>query len=97
MAATLRDHVWVIAAPVAATNLTDETVYVHNVRWVNPSGAGDAVQIANGRDGKVVWEAVAQVGANEQQESKVEFRLVQGFSIPLIDAGTLYIYGELLA
>lgn len=93
MAATLRDHVWVIAPPVAATLLTTETVLVHNIRWVSPAAPGDAAQIQNG-DGEMVWEAVASVGANEQQESKVAFRLVKGFSIPLLDAGTLYIYGE---
>lgn len=95
MANELRDHVWVIDTAGAA-NVTNETVLVTDIRWVGSTTAGHTAIIENGRSGVVVWESVNQNGANEVQESHdLALRLVEGFSVPTLASGRLYIYGKL--
>lgn len=96
MANELRDHVWFVDTAGAA-NITNETVLVQDIRWVGSTTAGHAAVIENGRSGVVVWESVNTLGANEVQESHdLNLRLVEGFSVPTLSSGRLYIYGKLV-
>lgn len=92
MANELRDHVWVIDTAGAA-NITNETVLVNAIRWVGATTAGHQAIVENGRDGVVVWESVADADNFVEHAEGLNLRLVEGFSVPTLGSGKLYIYG----
>lgn len=93
MANGIRDHVWVIDTAGAAL-IASEEIRIDHVRWVGATTAGHQAEIANGA-GQVMWASVAS-GANFLEESHgLDLRVRDGFSVPTLGSGKLYIYLDL--
>lgn len=89
MANALHQKVWVIDT-AAATNVTDAPVEIVGVRYVGNTTASDDAEIADG-DGNVIWAAKG-AAKDAEIDSQIRFRSNNGFRVPTLDSGKLYIY-----
>lgn len=90
MANALKDIVWIIDT-AGPDLITTETVEVDGLRW-NAAAAGNVLEIKNG-NGDVIFRHVADVDWLSV-ESLVPFRLLKGFAVSTMTAGTLRLYLE---
>src|SRR2546427_6971975 len=78
---------------VSATALTTKTFTVFMIRWVGPGAvAGNQSSVTNNA-GTTIWATVAS-GSNYVEESHYEEKplVFEGLKVPVLDAGTLYLY-----
>lgn len=93
MANDLLGNPWKIDTAGAGA-VVDDMVYVKSVRWVSETAVGgDNVSVTDPVTSRVLWEAVA-AGANYTEEALIESWWRNGFAVPTIGSGTLYVtYG----
>ncbi len=91
MANVLNDRIWVVDT-VDADVIADNAIKVKSVRWVGgiASVATDAVIIRDPTTNTVLWESLAS-GANYVEEALLETWWPNGFEVPTLDTGVLYI------
>lgn len=82
-------NVWVVDA-ASANPVTDELTCIQSIRWVGGQ-AGDEVEIAD-IDGNVLWASIAEVNDFVDNDNSIDIRLEDGFIVPTLDSGVLYIY-----
>lgn len=91
MANALNGKIWSIDT-VDADIIDDRHIFVKSVRWVGTaaSAAGNAVVIREPVTDITLWESTAS-GANYVEEALLETTWPQGFEVPTLAVGTLYI------
>ena len=91
MANVLTNRTWVIDT-VDATDIDLRHIFVKSIRWVGGTGssAGDALIIREPVTNVVLWESTAS-GANYTEKDLEETTWPNGFEVPTIGAGILYI------
>jgi hypothetical protein len=74
----------------AATVLWSDPIKIKSIRWVSKSAtAGDDIEIQDSNN-QELWVSVAS-GANYSEEVIIERWWHEGFKVPTLDSGTLYI------
>ena len=91
MVNSLNDRRWVIDT-VDADVIADNAIKVKSVRWAATtlSVATDAVVIRDPVNNDTLWETTAS-GANYVEEALLETWWKNGFEVPTLDRGILYI------
>ena len=80
---------WIIDT-AASTMVTDEPVYVKRVRWDDEGGAAGDNAIIQDAASKVLW-ASTEAGANYVESDLIERWWYNGFKVPTLGGGILYI------
>lgn len=73
----------------AATTLISYPIFVKSIRWVGATTAGHTVSVQD-PDGNVLWSSVAG-GSNNIEADLIERIWQDGFAVPTLQSGTLYI------
>ncbi|HDZ27008.1 hypothetical protein LCGC14_0690210 [marine sediment metagenome] len=93
MVNALNNTLWVVDT-VDADVIDDKNMRVKSIRWIGgaTSAAAEAVVIRDPTTNTTLWETTAS-GANYVEESLYNPPLwwVNGFEVPTLDNGTLYI------
>lgn len=89
MANVRNKNVWVIDTASAAP-VTTELTCVQSIRWVGAQ-AGDEAEITD-IDGGLVWSSIAAVNDYVDNDNAIDIRLEDGFIVPTLGAGLLYVY-----
>jgi len=91
MVNVLNNRTWVIDT-VDATDIDLKHIFVKSIRWVGggASVAGNAVVIREPVTDVVLWESTAS-GANYVEKDLEETTWPNGFEVPTLDVGILYI------
>ncbi len=89
MANTLTDRIWFVDT-VDADVIDDKNMKVKDVRWVGATTAAHQAIIRDPVTNTNLWEGVA-TGANNTESQMLETWWRNGFEVPTLDSGTLYI------
>jgi hypothetical protein len=82
---------FIIDTPHATNMITRRAIKVTRIRWVGPTTAGHIAEVQNA-NGYSFWKHVLSTGdANGTVESKVEKWWPNGFKVPTLGSGALYI------
>jgi len=91
MVNALNGKIWFVDT-VDATDIDTNHLKVKSIRWVGGGGsaAGNAVLVRDALDNTTLWESTAS-GANYVEEALLETWWPNGFEVPTLDVGNLYI------
>ena len=89
MVNSLTHRVWFVDV-VATGSVDDRHVFVKSVRWTGAVNAADAAVIDDPVSGGVLWSSVA-AGVNNVEAELMETTWPNGFGVPTLTTGDLYI------
>jgi len=80
-----------IAVSSASGTAKSGQLRIKNVYWFNPTNIADAVSLQD-ENGNVIWEGRCEVANQSQDKTFPREICVNGYKVPTLDSGTLYIY-----
>jgi len=89
MANALNDRLWIVDT-VDADVIDDQQMKVKSVRWVGATTAGHQAIIRDPVTNTTLWSGVA-TGANNSEAEFIESWWRNGFEVPTLSSGILYI------
>ena len=80
----------IIVSAASADKQDNGDTFISHIRWVGATTAAHEAIIKDG-NGDVFWRSVANA-ANYVESDHLERTALEGFSVPTLGSGTLYIY-----